>query len=124
MPIDSKQLYRSFDLAYNEVQRQVKESVVSEKEVNARLFFFAGYGAKPNIKLELQIGYSTKAEVDGVDLQEMVDEAIRRIGFQRRQEQLQLTAPTVDGELSAEGGEEFSTVTATPPAPGSDEIPL
>ena len=99
--INSKLLYTTVDQAYELAKAQIKEAIPEAS--NIYMTSWSGYGSPTHFKLEVNLGYSKKADVEGTDIQEMVEEAIHRLGFQKRQETLLLAGPIVEETLKEEG---------------------
>lgn len=106
MPIRSKLVFTTLDSAFEELKQQITEVLPKTQQIY--LSAWMGYGKGLHFKLEAG-EYGTRESVEGVDLQEMVEEMIRRIGFKTRQGQL-LLAPVIEGA-------------ATKPA-SDDEVPF
>ena len=70
---------------------------------------FTIYGWKED-KIEIQLAntsYGTsKIEVTGTDLDDCVDEFLRRAGFQQRQSNLQIAPPTLQAEPQRAGDDD------------------
>lgn len=103
MNFDPKQFYSVLEKAQNHINSQCSEAGVPVPY----MFVYCGLGynetAKaPNIKLET-LG-SEAVKVEGKDLGELVEEYIRRVGFDKRQKALQLSGPVIDGEISSHAG--------------------
>lgn len=92
--VNSKQLYTTTDEAFEAAKAQIKAAVPSITSVY--MTAWCGYGSATHFKLEAAINYTKKAEVEGTDLQEMVEEVVHRMLFQMRQDTLLLAPPTVE----------------------------
>lgn len=133
MTIDSKKVYSQMEAMLDEVQEQLREGGYRG---GWGIVIYCGpkYNGARTVKLHMQLeseGYgSDKAEVEGVALQDMVEEFLRRLGFARRQSTMLLGAPVVEGSALPEEAEagtvEVELPVAAPKPPGGidDEIPF
>lgn len=101
--IDSKKLYLMMEAAHQDVKQQL-----ADVGIKTFMVFIVGH-ARNSPEIKLQAGeYNAQEEVNGKDMQELVDEVIRRHTFRLRQNTLQLSPPVV--ETTCE-----EVVTYTPP---------
>lgn len=87
MTINSKELYRSIEEAFEEARAKL-----GVKDV--RLVIWAGYFDKINI--DLSIGYGDEMKVRGVHLGDITEELQRRLAFSQQQAGMLLGAPVIE----------------------------
>lgn len=103
--INSKLIYTTVEQAYEAAKEQIKAANLTATSIY--MTAWSGYGQPTHFKLEISCGYQKKAEVEGTDLQEMVEEVIHRLQFQARQETLLLAGPTVEASAAAAADDEI-----------------
>lgn len=113
--IDSKQFYQYLQETFAQAREQIADD--GAPEANIFIFSNAPWGKdKPELKIKIDAKIETGLQVDGRDLQDVVDEYCRRFRFQTRQKLAMLEAPK----------EEIILQPPTPPVsdPMDDEIPF
>lgn len=64
------------------------------KQVTVQFYFSTAWGAEPTIQFTIKSGpYNNETEVKGKDFSQMVDELLRRHGFDAQQQQVLLAPP-------------------------------
>ena len=123
--IDSQKVYRTLEEAIDETERQLR---LGGFKGQFGLIMFSGKGFSREHKLYFELSnqtsYSSSEKVQGTDLQDVVDEFLRRQDFTRQQKIRCLGAPEI--EVAAEALPEVPPADARNGHSGEldDEIPF
>lgn len=108
--INSKRFYLEMEATHQEVKQQL-----ADVGIKTFMIFIVSHASSPP-EIKLQAGqYNEQEEVHGKDMQELIDEVIRRHNFRIRQNTLQLSPPVVEGNTVE------LVIPEPPPAPSVTE---
>ena len=104
------EFYRALQSAQNYIDREL-----SQHGLKARIAVFINYGKDVQIQMECSAYPTTSVKVEGKNIAEMTEEFIRRSGFQRQQDTLQIGPPVVEHqEIEPTGAAQDDDVNVPP----------
>lgn len=101
-PIESKEFYHLIQAVYTEIERCVQE-FEPKGRVSLSIYCTTDYNGKQTIGVTISDGnYPHKTETAGKEVWELLEEFMRRRGWQKTQDAVLLAPPLVEAKAEAE----------------------